>query len=185
MAARGSYRGRGAPKGGSLGFRGGAIRHELLFEVLGLTGSSGRGGYQQSYGPPAAVLSMCDNLAIHEWLRSVLRRDGNLPPRDRGRDGLRIHQSKNPLLQRANIPGEQGPYIQRACSHPALIYDRPQSARSTRSWAPSIRCTSPSSRKKGLWPLLSSLATSSTLAETSYFLWRSMRPVYRLLRCNG
>ena len=34
-------------------------------------------------------------------------RNGHLPPRDRGRDGLHILQHQDPLLQRPDLPREQ------------------------------------------------------------------------------
>ena len=34
-------------------------------------------------------------------------RNGQLPARNRGRNGLRIHQRENPLLQRTHLPREQ------------------------------------------------------------------------------
>ena len=47
-------RGRGAPRGGGFGSRGGGM---LLCQWSGkVLIMAGRGGFQQSYGPPAAVL---------------------------------------------------------------------------------------------------------------------------------
>lgn len=68
----------------------------------------GRGGFQPTYGPPAAVLGQI-SIAAHIGSTSlILPRDGILCSCLRRRDGLRVHQSQNSKIQRANLFGKQG-----------------------------------------------------------------------------
>lgn len=71
--------------------------------------SIGRGGFQQSYGPPDSVLGALEVDSV-ELQGSGLRcsRNGHFPPRMRGRDGVRVDQHKDTLLQCADISREQG-----------------------------------------------------------------------------
>lgn len=46
-----------------------------------------------------------------------LNRARQIPPCNRRRNGLRIHQPKNPVLQRSDIPREQGQIAQLGTCH--------------------------------------------------------------------
>lgn len=68
----------------------------------------GRGGFQPTYGPPAAVLGQISITAHVRNTSLILPRDGIFCSCLRRRDGLRVHQSQNSKIQRANLLGKQG-----------------------------------------------------------------------------
>jgi len=111
MSFRGASRGRGGSFGGSrggssFGGRGGKDVPLKDRQLSRLTACAGRGGFQPSYGPPASVLGLFRLNLI--WNKTDLDRDGLVRPCLRRRNGLRVRESKNPLLQCAYISREQG-----------------------------------------------------------------------------
>lgn len=108
MSFRGGGRGfaTGANRGGNFGSRGGtrtALRGE---EKLMSFSRLGRGGFQQSFGPPAQVLGIYNVSNVGG--SADISRNGLFHALLRRRDAVRIDQSQDPLLQCAYLPGEQG-----------------------------------------------------------------------------
>ena len=69
---------------------------------------AGRGGFQQqSFGPPAQVLGESEGVDATRS-RLICIRNGNIHARLRRRNGVRIDQPKNSILQRPHISREQG-----------------------------------------------------------------------------
>jgi hypothetical protein len=133
---------------------------------LTVAGRGGSSNFTQSYGPPAQVLGK--GYAVVASIRMLI-----LPEMGtflHATEGEMVCESINTKIPYFNAPIYLENKVGYSKSIPETLADicRHQSGRWTRSWDPSTKFTSPSSRKRAYKLHLSSPETNSTSEETSY-----------------